>query len=73
MATAVDRCSGRSWAWGNSGLFSFTAPGQFVVTHAGYTRADRLGCYGYTQALTPELDALRKTECSLNVRMHPLQ
>lgn len=31
----------------------------FLIT-LDTTRADRLGCYGYTQALTPELDALAK-------------
>jgi arylsulfatase A-like enzyme len=43
-------------------LFYFRSPPpvNLLLITLDTTRADRLGCYGYTQALTPELDALAK-------------
>jgi len=40
--------------------FRSLPPVNLLLITLDTTRADRLGCYGYTQALTPELDALAK-------------
>ena len=40
--------------------FRAPPPVNLLLITLDTTRADRLGCYGYTQALTPELDALAK-------------